>query len=78
VYRVPNRADRDRLPLADDEDAWIEGWEKPPSPEVLASAFAAIAHAFNLDGLSPRFLQDFDELAGEPHSPETMLIEAQR
>jgi CRISPR system Cascade subunit CasA len=63
-------------PPPDDEDAWIEGWEKPPSPETLAAAFAPIAHAFNLDGAGPRFLQDFDELLGEPDSPETLLIEA--
>ena len=63
-------------PPADDDDAWIEGWEMPPPPEVLAAAFAPIAHAFNLDGSGPRFLQDFDELLGEPDSPETVLIEA--
>jgi CRISPR system Cascade subunit CasA len=63
-------------PPADDDDAWTEGWEKPPAPEVLAAAFAPIAHAFNLDGAGPRFLQDFDELLGEPDSPETLLIEA--
>ena len=63
-------------PPADDDDAWTEGWEKPPSPGMLASAFAPIAHAFNLDGPGPRFLQDFDELPGELDSPETLLIEA--
>ena len=63
-------------PPADDEDAWIEGWASPPSPEALAAAFAPFAHAFNLDGPGPRFLQDFDELPGAPDSPETLLIEA--
>jgi CRISPR system Cascade subunit CasA len=63
-------------PPADDDDAWTEGWAKPPPPEVLAAAFAPIAHALNLDGSGPRFLQDFDELPGEPDSPETLLIEA--
>lgn len=63
-------------PPADDEDAWIEGWKNPPSPEALAAAFAPLAHAFNLDGPGPRFLQDFDELPGEADSPETLLIEA--
>lgn len=63
-------------PPADDDDAWIEGWEEPPSPETLAAAFSPIAHAFDLDGPGPRFLQDFDELPGEPDSPETLLIEA--
>jgi CRISPR system Cascade subunit CasA len=63
-------------PPPDDDDAWIEGWENPPPPEVLAAAVAPIAHAFNLDGPGSRFLQDFDELSGEPDSPETLLIEA--
>ncbi len=63
-------------PPAEDEDAWIEGWKNPPSPEALSTAFAPIAHAFNLDGAAPRFLQDFGELPGEPDSPETLLIEA--
>jgi len=63
-------------PPADDEDAWIDGWENPPPPETLSAAFAPIAHAFNLDGPGPRFLQDFDDLPGDPDSPETLLIEA--
>jgi CRISPR system Cascade subunit CasA len=63
-------------PPSDDEDGWIEGWENPPSPEALSEAFAPFAHAFHLDGPGPRFLQDFDELPGEPDSPETLLIEA--
>ncbi len=63
-------------PPADDEDGWIEGWHNPPSPEALSAALAPIAHAFDLDGPGPRFLQDFDELPGEPDTPETLLIEA--
>ena len=64
------------FPPADDDDAWIEGWEKPPSPETLTTEFVPIAHAFDLDGPGPRFLQDFEELSGEPDTPETLLIEA--
>jgi CRISPR system Cascade subunit CasA len=60
----------------DDDEAWIEVWENPPTPDVLDAAFAPLVHAFNLDGPGPRFLQDFDELPGEPDSPETLLIEA--
>jgi CRISPR system Cascade subunit CasA len=63
-------------PPADDDDAWVEGWEEPPPPDTLATALAPIAHAFNLDGPGPRFLQDFDELPGEPDTAETLLIEA--
>lgn len=63
-------------PPADDDDAWVEGWENPPSVDALLEAFSSLAPAFNLDGPGPRFLQDFDELPGEPDSPETLLIEA--
>jgi CRISPR system Cascade subunit CasA len=63
-------------PDPDDEEAWIAGWESPPAPEALADAFAPFAHAFDLDGPGQRFLQDFEELPGEPDSPETLLIEA--
>jgi CRISPR system Cascade subunit CasA len=60
----------------DDDDAWIGGWEEPPSPDTLTTAFEPIAHAFNLDGPGPRFLQDLNELPVEPASPETLLMEA--
>jgi CRISPR system Cascade subunit CasA len=63
-------------PPADDDDAWAEGWEAPPSPETLTAAFAPITHAFNLDGPGPRFLQDLEELPGKSDTPETLLIEA--
>lgn len=63
-------------PPADNEEGWIEGWHNPPSPEALDAAFAPLAHAFDLDGLGPRFLQDLDDLPGEPDTPETLLIEA--
>ena len=60
-----------------DEDAWFDCWENPPMPEALAAAFAPLAHAFNLDGDGPSFLQDFDaKLEGEPLPAEALLIEA--
>ena len=63
-------------PPSDDEEGWIGGWEKPPSPDVLDAAFSSLAPGFNLDGGGPRFLQDLDDLPGEPDTPETLLIEA--
>ena len=63
-------------PPVDDDETWIERWENPPAPEALAAAFAPIAHNFNLDGPGPRFMQDLEELPGEPDIPETLLIEA--
>lgn len=56
--------------------AWVAAWGKPPSPEELGAAFAPFAHAFNLDGEGPRFLQDTEDLATEPEPVETLLIEA--
>ena len=46
----------------EDEDEWEEWWNSQPSPEIVQRRFAAVAHAFELDGDSPRFMQDFDPL----------------
>ena len=43
---------------------------------MLDAAFAPLVHAFDLDGPGPRFLQDIEDLPGEPDTPETLLIEA--
>lgn len=61
---------------ADDEE-WEDWWEAPPSPEVLAARFEAVAHAFDLDGPGPRFLQDLDPLDGaEDKEVAALLIDA--
>ena len=46
----------------DDDDAWEEWWHEPPSPQELEQRFLDVAHAFDLDGPGPRFLQDADPL----------------
>ena len=46
----------------EDDDAWEDWWLEPPAPDVLASRFAAVSHAFDLDGPGPRFLQDTEPL----------------
>jgi len=56
--------------------AWRAWWREPPSAETLAAAFAPLAHAFELDGDGPRFMQDLEDLPGQPDLPETLLIEA--
>ncbi len=56
--------------------AWLAGWEAPPDPAALDAAFAPLAHAFNLDGEGPRFLQDFEDLVSDPEPVERLLIEA--
>jgi len=57
-------------------DAWLEWWEAPPDAATLDAAFAPLAHAFELDGAGPRFLQDLEDLAAAPEPVERMLIEA--
>ena len=55
---------------------WLDGWEVPPAPAALDAAFAPLAHAFNLDGEGPRFLQDFENLVSGAEPIERLLIEA--
>ena len=47
-----------------DNAGWAEWWSDPPAAETLEARFASVAHAFNLDGPGPRFLQDIDPLDG--------------
>ncbi|MGA3699798.1 type I-E CRISPR-associated protein Cse1/CasA [Enterobacteriaceae bacterium TYF_5] len=44
------------------EDEWEEYFESPPSDEKLKSAFSKVAHAFNVTGNAPLFMQDFSTL----------------
>ena len=59
-----------------DEEAWGDWMDTPPSPATLDAAFAPIAHAFDLDGPGPRFLQDLEELVADSEPIERLLIEA--
>ncbi len=59
-----------------DGDAWFDGWTSPPTAAALDAAFAPLAHAFDLDGPGPRFLQDFETLDAESEPVERLLIEA--
>ena len=45
-----------------DDDDWEGWWLSPPAPEDLKECFAKVAHAFDLDGPGPRFLQDTEPL----------------
>ena len=60
-----------------DDDEWEDGWLTPLDAEALRQRFLEVAHAFNLDGPGPRFLQDLDPLDGtEPKSVTALLIDA--
>ena len=48
----------------EDDGSWGGWWFDPPAPKVLERRFATVAHAFDLDGPGPRFMQDLDPLKG--------------
>lgn len=58
-----------------DTNAWLDWWDAPPDAAALAAAFAPLAHAFELDGDGPRFMQDREELVSAAEPVERMLIE---
>jgi CRISPR system Cascade subunit CasA len=58
------------------DDSWLDAWFDPPTLATLDAAFAPIAHAFELDGEGPRFLQDFENLIADPEPIARLLIEA--
>ena len=61
----------------ENEDAWLSWWQEPPRPERLAERFSTVAHAFDLDGPGPRFLQDLDPLKdGVTTEAAALLIDA--
>ena len=61
----------------EDDEAWADWWHCPPPPGTLRQRFDSVAHAFDLDGPGPRFLQDLDPLEGsEDKEIATLLIDA--
>ncbi|WP_406737080.1 type I-E CRISPR-associated protein Cse1/CasA [Thioclava sp. GXIMD4215] len=57
----------------EDLDDWVDA---RPDADQLRRAFAPFASAFNLLGEGPRFLQDLEELSGEPSSPDLLFIDS--
>lgn len=58
----------------EDDDAWFEHFEQPPTPKALRAAFEPFHDAFNLDGDGPRFMQDLDPLKDQKPLPITALL----
>lgn len=54
---------------------WVAWWRRPPERETLEAAFSPFAHVFALNGNGPRFLQDFEVLAGDLLPVERLLID---
>ena len=62
---------------AEDELEWHEYYEQPPTENALNNAFNKVAHAFNVEGEGPLFMQDYDELDNaKPTTVAGLLIEA--
>jgi CRISPR system Cascade subunit CasA len=59
------------------ESEWRRRFRTPPTSDELQSAFGKYAHAFNLDGDGPRFMQDLelDETEGESNQIDHLLME---
>lgn len=57
-------------------EEWQAVWHDPPRTEHLDAVFAPIAHAFELGGEGPRFLQEFGGLDGEVKPVDLLLIDA--
>ena len=55
---------------------WEDRFDDPPTPEALKAQYGPIAHAFELDGDGPRFMQDFDLTEGETKDIAALLIES--
>ena len=65
----------------EDDEEWDDWWFEPPSPEELERRFSDVAHAFDLDGPGPRFLQDMEKFesgdaAGKKMRAFSLLIDA--
>ena len=57
------------------ESEWRKKFSKPPTSDELKFAFGHYAHAFNLDGAGPRFMQDLDFIVENLSQKERVKIE---
>ena len=58
------------------EDKDEDDRRSPPDQPALQKALTPLTPAFNLLGEGPRFLQDRDELEGEPNPPDMLFIDS--
>jgi len=60
-----------------DQDEWLEHWEKPPEVAMLQSRLELLASAFDFDNPDgPAFMQDYSMSDGEPKGIASLLIDA--
>lgn len=61
----------------EDKGSWLDGYEQPPTATELQQAFDRAAHAFQMTGEGPLFMQDFEKLeSAKSNSISGLLIEA--
>ncbi len=60
----------------EDGDQWADWLEEPPPPEMLNEKLQPFAHAFELNGNGPSFMQDLHELKGDVKPISNLFIEA--
>jgi len=61
----------------DDEDEWVEYWEKMPTSKKVKSCFQLVADAFHLDNTDgPAFMQDYNLPDGVNMKITSLLIDA--
>ncbi len=59
----------------ENDEQWGEWLENPPSPATLKEHFLSVAHAFDLNGDGPRFMQDISPLQGDEKPVANLLID---
>lgn len=57
-------------------DKWVDWLESPPSPETLKDSFNTVSKSFELHGEDACFMQDLEEIDGEPKQISALLIDA--
>lgn len=62
------------IPPSDNRD-WRRKFKTPPPPDELKISFVSYAHAFNVDGEGPRFMQDYNLDGGVESSIDRLLME---
>ncbi|MGQ3892054.1 type I-E CRISPR-associated protein Cse1/CasA [Legionella sp. CNM-4043-24] len=64
----------------EDIEDWFDLYEKPPESKLLQVVFDTAAHAFNMTGSAPLFMQDFEDLLEfsglSPEPVSRLLIDA--
>src|SRR5665648_78153 len=54
---------------------WRTGFDKPPGTDELKTAFEKVSRAFNLNGDTPRFMQDFELDEAKSNQIDKLLVE---